>query len=326
MKITKPFLAGLFVLGLAASALAVETPRQAPDDGRIRFVDYQPFNVVRIVATLRSSVQIEFAADEDIAHAALGNTVAWEIAPAGNILFLKPRESQPATNLSVVTTRRDGSKRSYQLELTLSQGKEGRDGSVGPSSDTFFYVKYRYPADDAERRRKEAAQRTAVAKAGEASQVLAFHESYGPRNWRYTAQGAEAIEPTSVYDNGKVTTMAFAGNTEIPAIFLVNTDGSESLVPKSVQGELVLVHAIAAKFILRRGHDVLCLFNEGYSPDGLDPGTKTTSPAVERIIAGPALKAPLSVASPMPPLSAFDPPVTMTPLANVDPPNAGGRQ
>lgn len=326
MNIIKPILSGVLAMGLAASALAVETPRQAPDDGRIRFVDYQPFNVVRIVGTLRSSVQIEFAADEDIAHAALGNTVAWEIAPAGNILFLKPRESQPATNLSVVTTRRDGSKRSYQLELTLSQGKEGRDGSVGPASDTFFYVKYRYPSDDAERRRQEAAQRNAVAKAGEASQVLAFHESYGPRNWRYTAQGAETIEPKSVYDNGKVTTMAFAGNTEIPAIFLVNTDGSESLVPKSVQGELVLVHAIAAKFILRRGHDVLCLFNEGYSPDGLDPGTKTTSPAVERIIAGPALKAPLSVASPMPPLSAFDSPVTMTPLANVDPRNAGGRQ
>ena len=109
MNMTRTLLAGLFVLGVAASALAVETPRQAPDDGRIRFVDYQPFNVVRIVAALRSSVQIEFAADEDIAHAALGNTVAWEIAPAGNILFLKPRESQPATNLSVVTTRRDGS-------------------------------------------------------------------------------------------------------------------------------------------------------------------------------------------------------------------------
>ena len=325
MKITRPILAGLFVVGLAASALAVETPRQAPDDGRIRFVDYQPFNVVRIVAALRSSVQIEFAADEDIAHAALGNTVAWEIAPAGSILFLKPRENQPATNLSVVTTRRDGSKRSYQLELTMSQGKEGREASAGAAPDTFFYVKYRYPADDAERRRQEAAQRTAVAKAGEASQALAFHETYGPRNWRYTAQGAEAIEPKSIYDNGKVTTMAFAGNTEIPAIFLVNTDGTESLVPKSVQGELVLVHAIGPKFILRRGHDVLCLFNEGYKPEGLDPGTNTTSPAVERIIAGPALKAPAPGPTPLRPSSSMAAPVTMTPLPNVDQRNRGGR-
>ena len=76
MTVFKSILATLFVLGLASSALAVELPRQAPADGRIRFVDYQPYNVVRIVGTLRSSVQIEFAADEDIAHAALGNAIA----------------------------------------------------------------------------------------------------------------------------------------------------------------------------------------------------------------------------------------------------------
>lgn len=62
--------------------------------------NYQPFNITRIVGTLRSSVQVEFAADEEIAHVALGNSVAWEVAPAGNILFLKPRENQPVTNIS----------------------------------------------------------------------------------------------------------------------------------------------------------------------------------------------------------------------------------
>ena len=292
MKIFRPLLTGLFIAGLAASALAVETPRQAPGDGRIRFVNYQPFNVVRIIGTLRSSVQVEFAADEDIAHVALGNTVAWEIAPAGNILFLKPRESQPPTNLSVVTTRRDGTNRSYQIELSI------RDGSVSPSVDTVFLVKYRYPADEAEKREQEAAQRGATAKAGAASALLAADEANGPRNWRYTAQGSEAVEPASVYDNGKLTTLTFAGNMEIPAIFLVNSDGTESLVPKSVEGGRVLIHAIAAKFVLRRGSDVLCLFNEGFSAEGVDPGTKTTSPEVERIIAGQALSDPTALAPP----------------------------
>ena len=317
--------AALLALLIPIPANALEIPTSAQQDNRVRLVNYQPYNITRIVGTIRSSVQVEFAPDEEIAHVALGNTVAWEVAPAGHILFLKPRENQPATNLSVVTTRRDGSKRSYQLELTMIPGKEGRDCSVGPASDAFFYVKYRYPADDAERRRQEAAQRSAVAKSGEASQVLAFHETHGPRNWRYTAQGAEAIEPKSIHDNGKVTTMAFAGNTEIPAIFLVNTDGTESLVPKSVQGDLVLVHAIAAKFILRRGHDVLCLFNEGYKPKGLDPGTKTTSPAVERLVAWAALKAPVSIASPLPPPSVTAAPVAMSPPAKLDQRSTGGR-
>lgn len=92
--------------GLTTTALALDIPRGASQDSRVRFIDYQPYNITKIVGTLRSSVQIEFAADEEIAHVALGNSVAWEVAPAGNILFLKPRENQPVTNISVVTTRR----------------------------------------------------------------------------------------------------------------------------------------------------------------------------------------------------------------------------
>lgn len=263
-------------------AQALEIPTSAQQDNRVRFVNYQPYNITRIVGTIRSSVQVEFAADEEIAHVALGNTVAWEVAPAGNILFLKPRENQPATNISVVTTRRDGSKRSYQMELVV------RDGSVEAGQNTYFYVKYRYPADDAERRRLEAEARKRATEAGYADQVLGIHEQYGPRNWRYSAQGSGAIEPQAVYDNGKVTTFAFSGNQEMPAIYIENSDGTESLVPKTVQGDLVLVHAISRKFILRRGSDTLCIFNEAYSPVGVNPGTNTTSPSVERVVKVPA--------------------------------------
>lgn len=264
------------IAALASPAVALETPRSGAKDNRVRFVEYDPYNVVQVVGSLRSSVQVEFASDEEIAHVALGNTVAWEVAPAGNILFLKARENQPATNLQVVTTRRDGSKRSYQLELSM------RDGPVGVGSATFFYVKFRYPLDEAERRRLEAAEHAQAADARLADTVLSVHEQSGPRNWRYSAQGSAALEPASVYDNGKVTTLTFAGNAEIPAIYIVNMDGSESLVPKNVDGNLVLVHAIARKLVLRRGADVLCLFNEAYSPEGINPGTGTTSPSVER--------------------------------------------
>ncbi|ULJ72312.1 P-type conjugative transfer protein VirB9 [Rhizobium gallicum] len=271
-------IASVLSFGLSSTAVGLEIPRGASKDSRIRFVDYQPYNITRIVGTLRSSVQIEFAADEEIAHVALGNSVAWEVAPAGNILFLKPREHQPVTNISVVTARRDGSTRSYQMELTV------RDGTVEAGQNTYFYVKYRYPADEAERRHQEAAARAQAAEAGRADQVLALHEVYGPRNWRYSAQGSVSLEPQAVYDNGKVTTFAFAGNQEMPAIYMENSDGTEGLVPKSVDGNLVLVHAISRKFILRRGGDVLCVFNEAYDRVGVNPETNTTSPSVERVV------------------------------------------
>jgi type IV secretion system protein VirB9 len=268
----------LLLAGAASGAFALEIPRGASQDSRVRFVDYQPFNITRVVGSLRSSVQVEFAADEDIAHVALGNSVAWEVAPAGNILFLKPREHQPVTNISVVTSRRDGSTRSYQMELTV------RDGTVEVGQNTYFYVKYRYPADEAERHRQAAAARALATQAKEADNVLAIHEAYGPRNWRYSAQGAQTLEPQGVYDNGKITTFAFIGNQEIPAIYIENSEGTESLVPKSVDGNLVLVHAISRKFILRRGGDVLCVFNEAYDRVGINPDTNTTSPSVERVV------------------------------------------
>ncbi|KAB2736460.1 P-type conjugative transfer protein VirB9 [Ochrobactrum anthropi] len=264
--------------GAAFPGHALEIPHSASQDSRVRFVNYQPFNITRIVGSLRSSVQVEFAADEEIAHVALGNSVAWEVAPAGNILFLKPREKQPVTNISVVTTRRDGSTRSYQMELTA------RDGTVDVGQNTYFYLKFRYPADEANARRQQAAARARAAQAEEADDVLALHEAYGPRNWRYSAQGSQSLEPQSVYDNGKITTFAFVGNQEMPAIYIENPDGSESLVSKSVDGNLVMVHAISSKFILRRGKDVLCVFNEAYSRVGINPDTNTTSPSVERVV------------------------------------------
>lgn len=267
---------------IAFPVQALEIPTSAQQDNRVRFVNYQPYNITRVVGTIRSSVQVEFAPDEEIAHVALGNTVAWEVAPAGHILFLKPRENQPATNISVVTTRRDGSKRSYQMELVV------RDGSVDAGQNTYFYVKYHYPADEAARRRLENEAKKRAAAAGYADHVLGIHEQYGPRNWRYSAQGTAAIEPQAVYDNGKVTTFTFSGNQEMPAIYIENSDGTESLVPKTVQGDLVIVHAISRKFILRRGSDTLCIFNEAYSPVGVNPGTNTTSPSVERVVKVPS--------------------------------------
>jgi len=277
MMRTAPIVA--LVLSISMSpALALEIPRGASQDSRVRFVNYQPFNITRVVGTLRSSVQVEFAEDEEIAHVALGNSVAWEVAPAGNILFLKPRENQPVTNISVVTTRRDGSTRSYQMELTV------RDGSVEAGQNTYFYVKFRYPGDEAELRRQQAASRALAAQAKDADNVLALHEAYGPRNWRYSAQGSQALEPQSVYDNGKITTFTFVGNQEMPAIYMENSDGTESLVAKSVDGNLVMVHAISRKFILRRGKDVLCVFNEAYDRVGINPDTNTMSPSVERVV------------------------------------------
>ena len=105
--------------------------------------------------------------DEEILQAAIGNTVAWEAAPVGHILFLKPREHQEPTNMSVVTQRPDGTKRSYQFELA------SRDADLNGQPPPFFLVKYQYPSDEAAKRKAEAAALAEAAKAKDAERALA---------------------------------------------------------------------------------------------------------------------------------------------------------
>jgi len=258
---------------LATPVSALQNPQAGSRDARMRTVVYDPSNVVKVNGVLRASTQILFAEGEEIAHVAIGDAVSWEVAPAGNILFLKPREKHPTTNLQVVTTRRDGRKRSYQFELSINEGS---------LAESFFVVRFSYPEDEAEVRRAEAAMRRSAAEAGAVEQTFALSDATGPRNWRYSAQGAAALEPDGVYDDGRETYLRFEGNRETPAVYLVAGDGTESLVPKDVRGELVVVHAIGRELRLRQGSQVTCLFNEAYDAVGVNYGTRTTSPAVAR--------------------------------------------
>ncbi|EJF86832.1 hypothetical protein MCW_00055 [Cardidatus Bartonella washoeensis 085-0475] len=160
-----------------------------------------------------------------------------------------------------------------------------KNGDIATGQETYFLVKFCYPQDEAEQRRLEAQLRQAKKQAQRIDGVFDAYEQYGPRNWTYTAQGAITLEPSSVYDNGKTTTFTFPDNQEIPAIYIVSSDGIESLIPKTTKDNMVIVHAISAHFTLRHGRNILCVFNEAYQKQGTNPGTGITSPSVERKIA-----------------------------------------
>ena len=132
----------------------------------------------------------------------------------------------------------------------------------------------------------KAAAQEAAANRERVDEALSINQAYGARNWRYSAQGSRLIQPDAIYDDGKTTTMRFAGNREIPAIYMVQGDGKETLIPWDARqsGEIVVIHGTAKEFRLRRGGDVTCIFNEAFDPVGINPGTGTTSPSVERVI------------------------------------------
>ena len=279
MKLLRSILAACGIGLSALPALALETPVGGSSDQRIRLVNYTPNDVVKVVGRYRASTQIEFDPGEEIAHVAIGDSVAWEVAPARNILFLKPREKNPPTNLQVVNIRHSGERRIYQFELRATDGDVRR-------TDTYFVVRFRYPNDIAAQHKSEVIALKVEADRKRVDEALSSDQTYGARNWRYSAQGSRAIQPDSIFDDGKVTTMRFAGNREIPALYMVQSDGKETLIPWDARqsGEVAVIHGIAREFRLRRGDDVICIFNEAYDPVGVNPGTGTTSPSVERAI------------------------------------------
>lgn len=270
---------------IAAPALAEDTPRGGPSDPRVKFVEYQETQVYRIVGTFRTATQIVLGADETIEHVALGDTVSWEVAVAGHILFLKPRERAGPTNL-IVTTNRGGELRNYAFELMARRGPIS-----STSANTYFQVRFRYPRDEAERAARmqatREAQRVAALQASVVRGALDHGVIEGPRNLNYKVQGSSDLQPSEISDNGQFTVLRFPGNHEIPAIYMVRPDGTETLVPFDVRDEFVVVHSVTAQLRLRRNREVLCIYNMAPTPYGVDHGTNTASPHVERTIQDP---------------------------------------
>jgi type IV secretion system protein VirB9 len=275
----------LLILPLAASLLlgapahAVQIPRPGTADPRIKTLDYDPQQVVRIVGAFRTATQIRFGAEETILHVALGDTSGWEVAPETNILFVKPTTARAPTNLIVTTRTGGGDTRHYTFELTARSGP-----AKATSPDTFFVVQFRYPDS---LKAQLAAALDAQAQAIEARVLQLKLERgvlEGPRNLAYELQGSTAIAPSEVTDNGRFTVLRFPGAQPVPAVYAVSPDGSEALVPFDVRGEFLVVHQTAARLRLRRGREVLCVFNLAFQPAGRPTGTATTAPDVDRTL------------------------------------------
>jgi type IV secretion system protein VirB9 len=264
------------LLAVAPAAHALDAPKAGPSDPRIKVIDYDPWAVVKVTGVFRTATQIVFGDDESILHVAVGDTSGWDVVAEKNILFVKPKAARGPTNL-IVTTARGEATRNYTFELSTRAGS-----SSGQTNDTVFVLRFRYPQDE---KTRAAAAVSAEASALERRLLelkLDRAAVVGPRNFAYAVQGASALQPSEVSDNGRFTLLRFPANQPLPALYQVDGDGTESLVPFDVRGEFVVIHAVVPQLRLRRGREVLCIYNEAYEPYGRNPGTGTSAADVER--------------------------------------------
>ncbi|MCZ2134602.1 MAG: P-type conjugative transfer protein VirB9 [Burkholderiales bacterium] len=265
----------LAVLLLASTAATAEiVPQGGRHDARVKVVAFNPEDVVKVVGHYGYSTDIVFASYEDVAGGAIavGDSDAWEVAPAGNHLFVKPRAKGAVTNMTVVT-----SKRTYQFAL---DAREIAGVTRGDNASMFFEVRFTYPDDEAaaakaiaDQRRREDAERR--------MQSL-LNSPVVPKNYNYYGCGTRDLWPTEVFDDGRFTYLRFPAAQEIPAIFVVNSDKTESLVNGGMHDEQYVVQATARKLVLRRGKSVACLENRSFNPWGVGTPQGTTNPNLIR--------------------------------------------
>ena len=108
-----------------------------------------------------------------------------------------------------------------------------------------------------------------------------------PENVDYWYCGNPELKPIAASDNGIETRLTFGARSELPAIFVLNDDGSESLINFSIDQGDVVVQRIARRFTLRRGKLTGCIVNEGFIGAGQRLKSGTISPAVTRVVKSP---------------------------------------
>jgi type IV secretion system protein VirB9 len=273
----------LLAVALAAAfpivAQAEISPQRGAYDARVRVVDYNPANVVRLTTFYGVSTHIQFGDGEIIKDIATGDDQAWALVPrSGNHLFIKPRATNADTNLTVITN-----KRVYQFALMV-RDSDRKNQEAWRDPNLVFSLSFRYPDE-------ELAKQQALAKAEQQQAIKRDVQSRletaksEVRNYDYWLAGALEVSPTEVHDNGRFTRLIFGNNRDMPAIYAVDSEGEESLINANVEGNAIVVHRVYRKLILRKGNYVACLVNKSFDFDkGRDNTSGTVAPDVQRVL------------------------------------------
>lgn len=250
------------------SVMALAKPEAGPKDYRVKFVDYNADEVFRIKAFYLRNLRIELAPGEVVKDIGIGDPLAWDHVPSENNIFIKPKREEATTNMSVVTNRH-----TYEFELHASKPPES-----GQYVDLTYAVKFRYPEE------QQALAAAQAKKAAAEGNLDTSPETDPSANWNYWVQGSESISPDKALDNKRFTYLTFSHNKTMPAVYAVDEAGNETLVNSHVEGDVIVIHTVAPKFVLRKGELAACVFNKSYDQTGISNTTGTISSSVKRVI------------------------------------------
>jgi type IV secretion system protein VirB9 len=248
--------------------MAESVPAKGVVDSRVRVAAYDGDEVYDLRGFVGYQIDLEFEAGETFTGLGAGDLEGLSFVGQDNHLFLKPKAEKVATNLTVLTSRRH-----YQFDyIAHSQRPEADDPGV------IYALRFTYPPPPAQSAADAAAKRL--------DSQLDRASARRPQNIDYWYCGKPTLKPVAASDDGVHTRLRFAANADLPAVFVRNDDGSESLLNFSMDAGDVIVHRVAKRFILRRGKLTGCVVNQGFVGSGTRLDSGTVTPDVERRVQG----------------------------------------
>jgi type IV secretion system protein VirB9 len=204
---------------LCGSAQAQIRPQPGGGDPRFQSVEYQPEQVVQLQAAPGYQLSVEFAPDERIESVAVGDSGAWQITPnrRGDHLFIKTTGLALPTNMTVVTDAR-----TYLFDLHPLDSA---------SPDMAYTVRFTYPRPEG---------------IGESASPVADAVSAS-----YRVSGERTLRPTAISDDGVHTYLEWPANAAIPAIYMIDERGRETLVNGMMRDGLFVIDAVAPRLMFR---------------------------------------------------------------------------
>jgi type IV secretion system protein VirB9 len=199
---------------LSAQALAVEQPKAGKHDGRIRYINYNPDQVIQIWTAPGGIMEIQFSEGESVPE---GNVAATDGSrllrtPRGNFLYLKAKGCLDPEPLLVTTKTASGQLRPYRFEvstrgsdcaeptistqpnpaLSLATSAQAAapkpphhgnlkyvpEGGLSSTADVMYAVVIRYPDDEAAKRAALARKRALEQQRQEANLLLKQQTSW----------------------------------------------------------------------------------------------------------------------------------------------------
>jgi len=268
-------MASLLIMAATVAPMSVEgMPLARLPDSRIRVVDYVPDGVIPVAVSNGVVTRITLERGEKIIAAATGipskcdgDQNVWCVVADtdANEIWVKPKSGATHNNLELKTDRRD-----YSFDL-----------EVGRQTTYRVVLRYAPSAPAAEPPHVATDQDVVAARLAQAQPT--------PKNLNYSLEsnqkGAD-ITPRAVFDDGIFTYFEFPGNSELPTIFVIGSDGKEARTNYAMNGDYMVVQRLGRKFILRLGKSVVSVWNDRFDPQGSAPADGTTVAGVSRETVG----------------------------------------